>query len=490
MKFLCDRCKTKYSIADEKVRRKILKIRCKNCSNIITVRDPDSRPEQPAVGGGGVLGAAGAAGAARKPVATGSSLGDAFEHVLSGQMDDSAAISSDLPEFRPEAIDDEWYVGIDGQQQGPLPFVELAALVERGTAREDAYVWRDGFEDWHRADMVPELRPTFKKRKGTVPPIAKAAPRREVPRPTDGKLTDRSGPLPTARQSPLKARQERALAAPAASAAAKKAPAPKKGSPLDRFSPEFEAPSEGDSLPDLSDELVEDPSRPGLPAIPASVTPTPTPASLFAAASPAAAGTGGDSGSGQIDLAFTEPSRIVKLDALLAVGVGAGRTSNATGRVFQLPGIDDGSAEVFAAAASADAMEVPPIKPAGAVGDHAPVLQPLVPHREHRLYKMLAIGGGLATLMLIVVVLVMLPRGGTRTIIVEKEKSPEDIGAEIAEQIAREDAAKKFGSVTKTTQDSIPPARTPIRRGAPAPLPPKGKTVAAAGKSEDRLGQL
>src|SRR5215470_7442646 len=40
MKFQCDRCKTRYSIADEKVRGKILKIRCKTCSTIINVRDP------------------------------------------------------------------------------------------------------------------------------------------------------------------------------------------------------------------------------------------------------------------------------------------------------------------------------------------------------------------------------------------------------------------------------------------------------------------
>ena len=40
MKFVCDKCNTKYSISDEKVRRKVLKIRCKNCGHIIVVRDP------------------------------------------------------------------------------------------------------------------------------------------------------------------------------------------------------------------------------------------------------------------------------------------------------------------------------------------------------------------------------------------------------------------------------------------------------------------
>ena len=39
MKFLCDKCKTRYSIGDDRVRGKILKIRCKNCANVITVRE-------------------------------------------------------------------------------------------------------------------------------------------------------------------------------------------------------------------------------------------------------------------------------------------------------------------------------------------------------------------------------------------------------------------------------------------------------------------
>src|SRR5450759_1817849 len=39
MKFVCDRCQTRYSIADEKVRQKILRIRCKSCGNVIVVQD-------------------------------------------------------------------------------------------------------------------------------------------------------------------------------------------------------------------------------------------------------------------------------------------------------------------------------------------------------------------------------------------------------------------------------------------------------------------
>jgi predicted Zn finger-like uncharacterized protein len=39
MKFQCDHCKTRYSIADERVHGKVLKIRCKNCASVITVRE-------------------------------------------------------------------------------------------------------------------------------------------------------------------------------------------------------------------------------------------------------------------------------------------------------------------------------------------------------------------------------------------------------------------------------------------------------------------
>ena len=38
MKFICENCKAKYTIADEKVRGKVLKIRCRGCGEIIAVR--------------------------------------------------------------------------------------------------------------------------------------------------------------------------------------------------------------------------------------------------------------------------------------------------------------------------------------------------------------------------------------------------------------------------------------------------------------------
>ena len=49
MKIVCDNCTTKYSIADEKVRGKVFKIKCKKCSHIIVVKgEPTTGEGQPA----------------------------------------------------------------------------------------------------------------------------------------------------------------------------------------------------------------------------------------------------------------------------------------------------------------------------------------------------------------------------------------------------------------------------------------------------------
>ena len=47
MKIVCDNCSTKYSIADEKVRGKVFKIKCKKCSHIIVVKGQETPAASP-----------------------------------------------------------------------------------------------------------------------------------------------------------------------------------------------------------------------------------------------------------------------------------------------------------------------------------------------------------------------------------------------------------------------------------------------------------
>src|SRR5579862_9059946 len=106
MKIVCDNCATKYSIADEKVRGKVFKIRCKKCSHIIVVR-------------GGETGGPEAAAA---PVTEGG-----------------------------------WHLVIDGEQVGPIGDADVRTKIERGEVKGDTYTWKEGFADWVKLSAVPEF---------------------------------------------------------------------------------------------------------------------------------------------------------------------------------------------------------------------------------------------------------------------------------------------------------------------------------------------
>jgi predicted Zn finger-like uncharacterized protein len=173
MKFLCDRCKTRYSIADERVRGKILKIRCKNCSNVISVREgmPEPEPEAPAVAEArrqlrptdyapSVVGGAGPGKPAPVP-----SLQAAFAQAM------------EKPAAPPQQLEEEWYVSLDGDQSGPYALADAQAWVRGKKAEEELFCWCEGFDDWLPIEKVSHFRGLRKK----------AAPRPQppaAPRPT------------------------------------------------------------------------------------------------------------------------------------------------------------------------------------------------------------------------------------------------------------------------------------------------------------------
>src|SRR5687768_12950851 len=101
MKIVCDSCGAKYSIADEKVAGKVFKIRCKKCSAVIVVR------------------------------------GDKVED----EKDDSTAVY----DYGGEAV---WHVVVQGEQQGPFAPAQIGEMLSAGTIDWEAYVWREGFDNW------------------------------------------------------------------------------------------------------------------------------------------------------------------------------------------------------------------------------------------------------------------------------------------------------------------------------------------------------
>ncbi|HEX8954542.1 MAG TPA: GYF domain-containing protein, partial [Polyangia bacterium] len=152
MKIVCDNCATKYSIADEKVRGKVFKIRCKKCSHIIVVR-----------------------GGADGNVEASRDAGPAADAGFPGPGDDQQTIAArggtpaaGVPSTG-GAGDAVWHLVIDREQVGPLSPAEVRQKFGNGEIDVETYAWREGFGDWLRLGSIEDFRD-----------IAAGAPARDV----------------------------------------------------------------------------------------------------------------------------------------------------------------------------------------------------------------------------------------------------------------------------------------------------------------------
>ena len=225
MKFVCERCHTKYSIADEKVRGKVLKVRCKTCENIITVREGgatiddahgahgDVPKEAPlsrsgtleggvGVGGGSALGAA-AAPAGRRLSGAVAPLGNA-SHAggASARPTLPAAAFTDplAPAVAPPArrhmptpgpaaalatiVDDglDWYLAVDGAQTGPFNRPTLIQKILAVPAGGDIHIWNADLGSWKPPKEVADvLADLVRVKRASQPPAAPRRPTGSVP---------------------------------------------------------------------------------------------------------------------------------------------------------------------------------------------------------------------------------------------------------------------------------------------------------------------
>src|SRR5262252_7132240 len=112
MKIVCDNCATKYSIADEKVRGKVFKIRCKKCSHIIVVRG----------------GADGNAEVSREPAGADAFPGDDGQTIAAR----SGTPAAGVPQTAGGSGDAVWHLVIDREQVGPLSPAEVRQKFSNG----------------------------------------------------------------------------------------------------------------------------------------------------------------------------------------------------------------------------------------------------------------------------------------------------------------------------------------------------------------------
>jgi predicted Zn finger-like uncharacterized protein len=216
VKFLCDQCKAKYQIADEKVAGKTVRMKCRKCGYLIEVRaavtetSVSSRPPPPGteLPSGGIprppqaprapqkLAAPPRAAplatslAAQKPAAKPAAKPDKLPSALAGafktnvQREEEVSAPFDMAELSPA---DEWYVAINGVPVGPIRVAEVRRKAALGAVTEDSLAWQEGLDEWRPVRSFPELAASIRE--------AAASGRASLtPAPPEGRVSIPSGP--------------------------------------------------------------------------------------------------------------------------------------------------------------------------------------------------------------------------------------------------------------------------------------------------------
>lgn len=209
MRFLCENCKAKYQIADEKLAGRAVRMKCRKCGHIIDVPSSEAkavgiaasasplpppatveaprpaprpapaepagaapRPPRPAATApppraridaplpppavAPSVAAAIAPLAVAEPLASplAGGLAGAFSKSVRGQGD--ADVSASI-EVLSAGAGEEWYVGISGVPLGPVRLSTIREKAAQHLIDEDSLVWREGFEEWLPLRTFPEL---------------------------------------------------------------------------------------------------------------------------------------------------------------------------------------------------------------------------------------------------------------------------------------------------------------------------------------------
>ena len=193
MKFVCDRCQTKYSIADDKVRGKVLKVRCKTCQNVITVREAGAKPSsaslEPVRSSHASLAPVRSAQApARRPSSAAiPTLGDSpdaeserthIAAVPTAFMAELAQGRRSTPPPPPPLGDGiEWFLALEGAQQGPFTRKLLVDRLLALPKDADVHVWNDRMDGWKPPALVPDVASDLAARRAPALPVRPPVPR-------------------------------------------------------------------------------------------------------------------------------------------------------------------------------------------------------------------------------------------------------------------------------------------------------------------------
>lgn len=137
MKISCQSCAAKYTIADDKVLGKVIKIKCKKCGSTIVVNGNDPAVLAQLQAGGGM--AADAAG---------------FDDQAATKLLDQSPFAAGMG-AGPDP--NEWTVSVTDDDQRTMTTAQIAEEYARGGLSAETFVWREGMGDWAPLTQVAEI---------------------------------------------------------------------------------------------------------------------------------------------------------------------------------------------------------------------------------------------------------------------------------------------------------------------------------------------
>ncbi len=92
-------------------------------------------------------------------------VGMAMGQTIAGAMQPAPAIVAPPP--LPQK---QFFVAVNGQQQGPFDMTQLQQQIAGGGVKRDTLVWSQGMANWSAADKVAELQALFAAAPPPLPP--------------------------------------------------------------------------------------------------------------------------------------------------------------------------------------------------------------------------------------------------------------------------------------------------------------------------------
>lgn len=77
---------------------------------------------------------------------------------LPKQESTSSTLSNPIVSPPPLPSEEEWWIGINGKQEGPFKTFKIEELLSSGKIKDDTYVWKDGMANWKIISEIEKFK--------------------------------------------------------------------------------------------------------------------------------------------------------------------------------------------------------------------------------------------------------------------------------------------------------------------------------------------